>query len=296
MEGNTVRAVRVFHKGGVEDLSADIVIDSTGDGDIAAWGGAPVEIGREPDNACQPMTTSFRMANVDIGRIPDGKEINRLFDVAKSRGEIKNPRENILKFFTIHPDVMHFNSTRVVGKSPLDGWTLTEAELEGRRQVAELASFLIRSVAGFEHAYLMAIGPQIGVRESRRILGKYVLTADDVIKGRKFDDGVACGSYAIDIHNPSGTGTKMVYLDEGIYYHIPYRCLVPDRVDNLLIASRCISATHEAHSSMRVMPTVWGIGHAAGAAAALCIKVNNLPSALDTVRLRTVLKEQKAFI
>ena len=295
-ENNAIRTVRVFHKGGVEDLSADVFIDSTGDGDIAAWAGAPVEIGRVPDNACQPMTTSFRMANVDMARIPDGKEINRLYDEAKARGDIRNPRENVLKFLTIQPDVMHFNSTRVVGKTALDGWSLTEAEIEGRRQVDELVRFLKRSVAGFENAYLMKIGPQIGIRESRRIIGSYVLTADDVIKGRKFDDGIACGSYAIDIHNPSGTGTKMIYLDEGIYYHIPYRCLIPKNVDNLIVASRCISATHEAHSSLRVMPTVWAIGQAAGTAAGLCIGKKQRPGMLDTAELRKTLKEQKAFI
>ncbi|GAG08127.1 unnamed protein product, partial [marine sediment metagenome] len=133
MKNGAIKAVRVFHKGGVEDLSAEIFIDSTGDGDIAAWAGAKIEIGRREDNACQPMTTSFRMANVDIERMPDGKEVNRLFNKAKKSGEIKNPRENVLKFFTVHPDVIHFNSTRVIGKTSLDGWSMTEAEIEGRR-------------------------------------------------------------------------------------------------------------------------------------------------------------------
>jgi hypothetical protein len=291
-----IHAVRVFHKGGVEDLSADIFIDSTGDGDIAAWAGGKIEIGREQDHACQPMTSSFRMAHVDMKRIPDGKEINRLYDEAKKRGEIKNPRENVLKFFTVHDDVMHFNSTRVVGKTSLDGWSMTEAEIEGRRQVDEMVSFLKKYVAGFENSYLMKMGTQIGVRESRRVMGRYVLTADDVIKGRKFDDGVACGSYAIDIHNPAGTGTKMIYLDEGIYYHIPYRCLVPPEIGNLIVASRCISATHEAHSSLRVMPTVWGIGQAGGTAAALCIKHGKTPRDIDSAELRKTLITQKAYL
>ena len=295
-ENDSIKAVRIFHKGGIEDLSADIFIDSTGDGDISAWAGANIEIGRKPDNACQPMTTSFRMANVDIQRLPDGREINRLFDEAKSRGELRNPRENVLKFFTIHPDVMHFNSTRVVGKTPLDGWSMTEAEIEGRRQVEELARFLKKHIAGFEKSYLMKMGAQIGVRESRRVMGRYVLNADDVIRGRKFEDGVACGSYAIDIHNPTGTGTKMIYLDEGIYYHIPYRCLVPEGIDNLIVASRCISATHEAHSSLRVMPTVWAIGHAAGVAAGLCMQKKRQPEHIDAEELKVRLKKEGAFI
>lgn len=296
MKNGAIKAVRIFHKGGVEDLSAEIFIDSTGDGDIAAWAGAKIEIGRKQDNACQPMTTSFRMANVDIERMPDGKEVNRLFNKAKKSGEIKNPRENVLKFFTVHPNVIHFNSTRVIGKTSLDGWSMTEAEIEGRRQVDDMVRFLKKYITGFENSYLMKTGAQIGVRESRRVIGGYVLNADDVVQGRKFDDGVSCGSYAIDIHNPAGTGTKMIYLDEGIYYHIPYRCLVPVGVDNILVASRCISATHEAHSSLRVMPTVWGIGQAGGTAAALCIKRKIMPEAVDTAELRKTLTEQGAYV
>lgn len=295
-ENGRIKAVRVCHKGGVEDLSADVFIDSTGDGDIGAWAGAPVEIGRPADNGCQPMTTCFRMANVNMDRMPDGKEVNRLFDQAKKRGEISNPRENVLKFYTMHPDVMHFNSTRVINKSSLDGWSLSEAEIEGRRQVDELVRFLKKHVSGYENAYLMKSGAQIGIRESRRIMGRYALTADDVITGRKFEDGIACGSYAIDIHNPSGTGTKMVYLDEGIYYHIPYRCIIPDNIDNLIVASRCISSTHEAHSSMRVMPTVWAIGQAGGTAAALSVKDGIKPADIDVAKLVTTLKKQKQFI
>jgi len=295
-DGDTIKAVRIFHKGGIEDISADIVIDSTGDGDIGAWAGAPVEIGRKSDGGTQPMTMSFRMANVDMERVPNGKEVNRLFDIAKKGGEIDNPRENVLKFYTAHSDVMHFNSTRVISKTSLDGWSMTEAEVEGRRQVDELVRFMKKNVAGFEKSYLMKTGAQIGVRESRRIMGQYVLNADDVITGRKFDDGISCGSYAIDIHNPAGTGTKMVYLDEGIYYNIPYRCLVPRSVDNLIIASRCISATHEAHSSMRVMPTVWGIGQAGGTAAAMCVRDGLQPGKVDSAALRKMLTLQKAFL
>ena len=257
-----IKTVRVFHKGGVEDLSADIFIDSTGDGDIAAWGGAKIEIGRKKDHGFQPMTLNFRMANVDIKAMPPRKEINKLYDEAKAKGEVKNPRENVLKFLTVHSDVIHFNTTRVIGKSSLDGWQSTEAEIEGRRQVDDMVRFLKKYVRGFENSYLMKMGSQIGVRESRRVIGKYVLTAEDVLSARHFEDGIACASYPIDIHNPAGTGTEMHHLKKGTYYKIPYRCLVPLGVENLIVASRCISATHEAHSSLRVMPIVWGTSFA----------------------------------
>ncbi len=296
-EGKTLRAVKVFHKGGIEDLSADVFIDSTGDGDIAAWAGARVEVGRDaPDHACQPMTTCFRMAGVDMSRVPENGEINRLYDEAKARGEVKNPRENVLKFLTVHEDVMHFNTTRVVGESALDGWSMTRAELEGRRQVDDMVHFLRAKVPGFERAYLQKVAPQIGVRESRRVMGSYVLTEENVIEGRKFEDGVACCSYEIDIHNPTGTGTRLVYLKDGVYYQIPFRCLLPEGTDNLIVASRCVSSTHEAHSSLRIMPTVWAVGQAAGTAAALSVRGGIRPGAVDTAELRKTLLEQKAYI
>jgi hypothetical protein len=163
-EGKKIKAVRVFHKGGMEDLSADVFIDSTGDGDISTWAGARVEVGRDSDHSCQPMTMCFRMARVATGFIPDSSEINRLYDAAKARGEVKNPRENLLKFRTIHPDVVHFNTTRVIGETSLDGWSMTRAEIEGRRQVEDMVSFLQKHVNGFENSYLVKMAAQIGVR------------------------------------------------------------------------------------------------------------------------------------
>ncbi|MFC1691945.1 FAD-dependent oxidoreductase, partial [Candidatus Latescibacterota bacterium] len=285
-----------FHKGGIEDLSGTIIIDATGDGDIAAWSGASIEIGRDYDSACQPMSALFRMANVDIERLPDSVEINRFYDRAKKTGEVTNPRHNVLKFYTVHPDVLHFNTTRVLGKSALDGWSITEAEIEGRRQVQDMVRFLKKYIHGFEESYLSKTGTQIGVRESRRIMGHYVLTSEDVLEARHFEDGIACGCYSIDIHNPDGEGTIIKRLQEGTYYQIPYRCLIPKKLDNCIIASRCISTTHEAHGSVRVMPTVWSIGQAGGTSAAMCIRKCIQPRDVDVKELRTTLKNQGAFI
>lgn len=293
---NEIKAVRLFHKGGVEDVSADVFIDSTGDGDIAAWCGAKIEYGREKDGAVQPMTMNFRMANVDIDRMSAKEKINQLYNEAKARNELDNPRENVLKFISVHPDVVHFNTTRVVGRSSINGWEMTDAEIEGRRQVADMVRFLKKHIPGFENAYLMKMGTQIGVRESRRVPGKYMLNADDVLSARHFEDGIACASYPIDIHNPTGTGTDIRWLKEGEYYEIPYRCLLPNEVANLIIASRCISATHEAHSSMRVMPIVWSLGQAAGTAAAMSVHQSIHPEQIDVQELRKKLIEQDAFV
>jgi hypothetical protein len=291
-----IEAIRVLHKGGVEDISADVFVDSTGDGDVAAWAGAEFKVGRHEDGACQPMTLCFRMAGVDKRRMPSRDTINEIYSKAKEKGEIENPREDVLTFESAHPNIVHFNTTRVVGKSALDGWSLTDAEIEGRRQAAQMAEFMKQNVAGFEDAYLSKLAPQIGVRESRRIMGEYVLNADDVLSARHFHDGIANCNYDIDIHNPTGTGTVIKRLKRGTYYQIPYRCLVPKRTENVLVGSRCVSSTHEAHSSLRVQPIVWCIGQAAGTAASLCVKNKIKPAALDVAPLRKTLMDQGANI
>jgi len=220
--GQVHRAI-LASKSGLEAVEADIFIDATGDGDLAAWAGAEHEQGRPEDGLCQPMSLMFRMAGVDEKRIPPRDEINRLYDEAKTRGEINNPRENVLFFYTTRRGEIHFNTTRVVKLDGTDADDLTQAELEGRRQVAQMAAFLKAHVAGFEQAYLAATGVQIGVRESRRIMGEYVLTGEDVLRARKFPDGIARGCYPIDIHNPAGTGTVIKELPPGETYDIPYR-------------------------------------------------------------------------
>ncbi|OGJ87548.1 MAG: hypothetical protein A2268_03860 [Candidatus Raymondbacteria bacterium RifOxyA12_full_50_37] len=295
-KGGRIQAVRVFHRGGFETISGKVFIDATGDGDVAAMAGAPFQIGRDKDHACQPMTTAFRMGDINIKRMPSQKKINALYDAARKRREIKNPRENVLWFPTVTPNEIHFNTTRVVGESSVDGWSLTSAEVEGRRQALEMYKFLKRRVPGFEKATLRKIAPQIGVRESRRILGRYILTADDVLSARHCSDSIASGSYCIDIHNPSGSGTDIRRLEIGTWYQIPYRCITPLNVENLLMACRAISSTHEAHSSLRIMPIVWNIGEAAGTAAAMCAKQGKKASAINPALLRKKLKRQGAFI
>ncbi len=294
MDKQKVKAIRVLHKGGVEDLSADVFIDSTGDGDLAAWAGAPYEIGRKEDHATQPMTLCFRMGNVNFKEI-DWDGIQKAYKDAKAKGEIKNPREDVLMFTCMQDDVLHFNTTRIIGKTSLDAWSMTEAEIEGRRQVEEMVVFM-KKMKGFENAYLQKTASQIGVRESRRIMGSYILTDEDVVTARHFEDGIAASNYPIDIHNPTGAGTIMKHLKPGEFYTIPYRCLVPLKTENILVASRCISATHEAHASARVMPVVWSLGQAAGTAAALCVKKNIQFSFVDIKELKEQLKNQGAFL
>jgi hypothetical protein len=170
--------------------------------------------------------------------------------------------------------------TRVVDIDPLDPDDLTRAEVAARLQAMQLFEFFRRRVPGFENSRIAATATQIGIRESRRIVGAYTLTRDDVLEARHFEDAIARSAYPIDIHNPSGTGTQTHRLRPGESYEIPYRCLVPATVERLLVAGRCISTTHEALASTRLTPTVMTLGQAAGTAAALAQK--------EGVRLRDV--------
>lgn len=292
----SVRGVEVHNKSGRQVLLGKVTVDATGDGDVAVMAGAPYEKGRLEDGLTQPMTLNFRVGGVDAKRMPPREEINRLFEEAKAKGEVSIPRENVLFFPTTRKGEIHFNTTRVVKADGTKAEDLTYAEIEGRRQMVELMDFLRRRVPGFENAYLLMSGVQIGVRETRRIIGEYILTGDDIVKARKFEDAIARGSYPIDIHSPTGEGTTIRRLPPGEYYDIPYRCLVPKKIDNLLVAGRCISSTHEAQAAIRVIPIVVAIGQAAGTAAALSVKFDVPPRELDVHLLQRTLREQGAVL
>lgn len=289
-----IAAVEVVGKSGKRMAEAEIYVDGTGDADLAAWAGAPCEQGRDQDGLTQPMTLNFRVCGVDMERLAGRDERNALYDKAKAEGRLSCPRENILMFFTTRPNEVHFNQTRITGMDGTSSDDLTKAEIEGRRQAWEFLEFLRRDVPGFENAEMQSSGPQIGIRESRRVMGDYVMTEEDVLEARKFPDVIARGSYDVDIHNPTGAGTVIKRLKPGESYDIPYRCLTPLGVDNLLIAGRPISATHEAHSSVRIMPICIAIGQAAGTAAALSVRERVIPRKLDIALLQKTLRSQGA--
>lgn len=294
-DGRVENAV-VANKSGLQQLKARLFIDATGDGDLAARAGAEFELGRPEDGFSQPMTLCFRMVNVDEDAMPSRAVMNDLYDDAKAAGDIDNPRENVLLFYAPQKGEIHFNTTRIVKFDATNAEDMTQAELIARRQVEEMAIFMQAKVPGFENAYISEIAPQTGVRESRRIMGDYVLTEDDVLTARKFSDGIARGSYSIDIHNPAGTGTIIKRVPPGDAYDIPYRCLCPRGFANMLIAGRPISSDHAAHSSHRIMPIAACNGEAAGVAAALCIRDNCDIRAIGTDELRSILIGRGASI
>lgn len=294
--GGHVARLGVASKSGLQAIGGDVFVDGTGDADLSAWAGAPFEQGRPQDGLCQPMTLCFRMVGVDEERMLPRPEINALYEAAKARGDLHNPRENVLVFWSTHTGELHFNTTRIVGKQATDVEDLTAAEIEARKQVTELVAFLRAEVAGFENAYLSNSAAVIGVRESRRVLGDYVLTSEDVLSARDFEDGIARASYCVDIHNPAGTGTLIQHVPPGQSYAIPYRCLTPQGFDNLLVAGRPISSDHAAHSSLRVMPIAMNIGQAAGLAAAHAVQRQTAVREVDVRELRAELREQGAVI
>jgi hypothetical protein len=215
---------------------------------------------------------------------------------ARELGDLK--REHVLFFNTHRPNEVIVNMSRVTGVNPLDPQSLTQAEIEAREQVVAIMAFLRRRIPGFAHAHITAVGGRVGVRESRRIVGEVVLTAEDLSGGRRWPDVIARSAYPIDIHSPTGEIDASLdefqddYLSQGVTYDIPYRCLVPKRVDQLLAAGRCISTTAEAHGATRVSPTCMALGQAAGTAAALAARAGVTPRELAVAELQDVLISQ----
>jgi len=295
--GNALRGVLLHNKSGLQIALAKIVVDATGDGDVAVSAGAPFKKGRREDGLVQPGSLVFDMANVREEHLPSRKEFNRAFEEAKKKGILNIPRENVLWFKTGQKGVVFFNTTRVLGLDGTDAESLTRAEIEGRRQMLSFLRWVKQVFPGaFQDAYIARSGPHIGVRETRRIIGEYVLTGEDILSARKFPDAVCRANYPIDIHNPLGEGTVIKGPPKGDYYEIPYRCLVPLKVENLLVTGRCISATHEAISATRVMPTCVCLGQAAGTAAALSVKEGVTPRRLEPGVLRDTLRKQGVYV
>lgn len=285
----------LFSKSGLTAAKADVFIDCTGDADLAAKAGCECEYGNE-DNLCQPMTLCFKISGVEVDRMPTRLEINALYDEAKAKGEMQCPRENVLWFVTPQKDVIHFNTTRVVKKSAIDGIELSDAEIEARRQLRQYLTFLKKDVPGFENCRIHSIAHHIGIRESRRVVGIDYIGVEAFEQAKKYPDAIARVRYPIDIHSPSGSGTILKHLPENDWYEIPYGCIVAKDISNLLVGGRPISVDHALHSSMRVMPPACSVGQAAGVAAAMSLEQNISPAELDGIQLREKLKKMGAVL
>lgn len=285
MDGDKIIAAVFASKSGPVAVKGKVFIDGTGDGDLAQISGCRCEFGNE-EGYCQPMTLCFKLSGVDVDAMPSREEINRLYDEAKARGEVNCPRENILFFLTHENDVVHFNTTRVIKKSGVNGVELSESEIDARRQIRELLKFFRKHVSGYANARIHSVAHHIGIRETRRVVGLIMQTVDDFTSAKKYDDAIAKVRYPIDIHNPSGSGTIIKRIADNDWYEISYRALVPEKSANLLVGCRAVSLDHALHSSARVMPPVCSIGQAAGMAAAMAVKTGKSPADIDGTEVR----------
>jgi hypothetical protein len=281
--GRRLREVDVATKSGLRTIRAKAVVDASGDADVAHLAGAPYE---RPGDDVQSLSTVFRMANVDTERAQAVRkeELWELMRAADASGRYRLPRLEGSVHRTPQAGVVMALMTRMRNVDATDADALTAAEIEGRRQCHEYFRFLRENVPGYERAVLVSTSPAVGVRESRRIVGEYVLTADDILAARTFEDQIArCGAPIEDHH--AGSDTRWVYLEEGATYGIPYRCLLPREVEGLLVCGRCFSATHDAHASARSMGTCMAMGQAAGTAAALAAAAGVPPRELPVGEL-----------
>ena len=300
METGAVAGLIVESKGGRQALSAKVVIDATGDGDVAARAGAAYTLGREGDGAMQPMTLMFRLGGVDTDRailpgsfestvaVPDG-EIQAL-----ARSELPPPAGHVLLYPSHLPGVVTANMTNCTGVDGTKAQDLTLATAVCRRQLNAIVAFLRRHAPGYEQCYLLASAAQIGVRETRHFKGLYTLTSEDILAARLFPDWVVTKAhFNFDIHNVKGAGLDangcQHKFPQAHGYTIPYGCLVPEKLDGLLLAGRCISGTHQAHSNFRVMPICANIGQAAGIAAALAAREGVRPRDLPVSAIQAEL-------
>ncbi len=277
-----VDAVQLATKGGVRTIRPRVVVDASGDADICHLTGAPYDA---PDGRTQSLSTVFRLAGVDAAKMAPKETLWRLIREAVDEGAYRLPRLEGSIHRTPQEGVVMCLMTRIAGVDATDPDALTAAELEGRRQSHEYFRFLRDRVPGFERAVLVSTSPAIGVRESRRIHGEHRLTTAEVLAATQFPDQIArCGAPIEDHH--AGSDTRWAYLEDGATYGIPFRCLVPQAVEGVVVAGRCFSATHDAHASARSMATCMAMGQAAGTAAALCAAGGTVPRDVDVRELR----------
>lgn len=294
---DSIKSVILCNKAGLNEVEAKLVIDTTGDLDVAASAGEEYELAGKDGRPVQSLTTIFYMANVDNQKAFSLSQAERtkIMQAASESGKYRLTRIGGSIHPTPHSGFIHANLTRIPNVDATDPVALTKAEIEGRRQVQEYARFLINEYPGFENAYLASTAYTIGVRETRRLKGEYILTGEDIREGAKFEDAVACCSAPIEDH-VAGKDVSWEFLKSGHYYQIPYRSLLPRKADNLLVAGRCLSATHEGQASARNSAQCMAMGEAAGVAAALSLSKGVSPRQVHHTDLQAGLLEQGVIL
>lgn len=316
-DGDIVKGVIIESKCGREAILAKTVIDCTGDGDVAFRAGVECHKG-DADGGMQPPTLMYQMRGVNIQALrdaivqhPDIYDMDTMppeqfksgyFITVGLRGLIKKaqadgldiPVSRTILITGLEPDEIWVNMVRVSGTDSTEPSSYTRCELTAHKQIKVLNEYLRKYVPGFENARMEKVSPFTGIRESRVIVGKYVLTAEDIVSMRHFDDAVVVAGYPVDIHHSTGGDCTMIFTEDA--YDIPYRVLVPEKVEGLLVAGRCSSMNHEAMAGTRVMSTCMALGEAAGTAARVALEDGVEPSGVDVNKVRAELLENGAYL
>jgi len=296
-----INVMLVETKAGRQAIRADIFIDCSGDGDLAAWAGAPFEVGDDEGHMLYP-SMMFRLNGIDPDKAGDAwRAIPQLMEKAEAAGThrfprkaaIVRPQRSGIEWRVNFTQLARADGSAINGIEPDD---LTRGEIEGRRQAVEAFAFL-RTVPGFEKSYIVDLPPQLGIRETRRLVGGYQLSGEDVLGCASFEDSIGVNGWPIEAHVAGDVIFKFPPIPESRGYNeLPYRMLVPAAIDNLLVAGRCASMTHEGQSAARVSGACFAMGEAAGSAAALALSGNMIPRDIAVEKLQRKLQEQGAFI
>lgn len=304
MDGARITALVVETKSGRQAIRANVFIDCSGDADVAAFAGVPYEVGDGHGSGLFP-STMFRIGHVDapqaLEAVGDFKAINDFMERAQSEhpGRYQFPREGAILRPQIHSAEWRANVTQIanaqgMAMNAVDAGELSAGEIEGRRQIIEYFRFLQEQVPGFADSRIVEIAPQVGIRETRRIEGLYALTGEDILNSAKFEDTIGINAWPMELHRSGGISWGFPSDTNRGYNDLPWRMVVPKRVENLLVAGRCASMTHEGQSAARASGGCFVMGQAAGTAAVL---TGSAPvQAFDAKRLQIVLREDGVLL
>lgn len=312
LDGKSITGVIVSSKRGMEVIRGKVIIDCTGDGDVAAGSGVPYEMGNAEQGIMQPATMFFRIGGVDAEKVEKEIQEHRhefyrkngvnyrsfhwLVSKARENGDWTLDRVSVGLYRMPKPDEWCVNTSRLMGVDSTDNESLTWAEIQGRKQVEEIFQFIKKYIPGCENARMLSSGSYVGIRESRHIQGDYRITAEDLLECKVPEDSVLLAANSVDVHGRFGPTSNEYVVISGDYYGVPYRAMLPAGVEQMLLAGRCISADSTAGGAVRVMPPCMAMGQAVGTAAAMAVKNGCTVRQIDVQALRNRLKENGAYL
>lgn len=314
VEEGCMKGIVIFSKSGMEAIGAKVVIDCSGDADVAYRAGVPCELGDESRGTIQPSSMFFRIGNVDWKKVDEEAQANMYrnrvivdgvergmfhwkIEEARKNGDFNINRWTVGIYRSVKEDEWCVNISRISDVNGTNTQDISRAEVIGRQQVDEIYRFLKKYIPGCENARLLSSASTIGIRESRHIKGEVTLTAEDILNGKVPEDAILLASNSIDVHGGEGVaGTKYVTIENGEWYGVSYRSLVPVKIDQLLVAGRSLSATSEGAGAVRVMPPCMEMGHAAGVAAALAVREGCTVRSVNVKAVQAQMMREGSFL